>query len=259
MTSFSFAGERVLITGASQGIGLAVAEAFARAGAELAILAENARIHEAKAALESMSGRPVQAFQCDITDRAAVRAALSALSRIDVLVNNAAIQNLTPMDEPGEAIEALFRRVIEINVLGTYYVTREALPKMTDGGRILFTASVWSKSAAMGYSAYVASKHAILGFMRVLAKELGRSRGIRVNAVCPGWVRTEGAMGPLAVDSRWRHKSVEDILDEVFRAQALDGLMEPEDIASAYLYLASPEAKNITGQTLHVDRGEVMD
>lgn len=259
MAGFSFHGERVLVTGASQGIGFAVAKGFAQAGAELAILAENARIFETKAALDPLAETPVRAFLCDITDRAAVREAMGSLEHIDVLVNNAAIQNLTPIDEPGEAVEATFRRIVEINLLGTYYVTREALPRMDPGGRILFTASVWSKTAEAGYSGYCASKHATLGFMRTLAKELGRSRGIRVNAVCPGWTRTAGAMTPLAEDARRRGVPERELLEPVFRAQSLDGLMEPDDIVSAFLYLASEEAKNITGQSLNVDRGEFMD
>jgi 3-hydroxybutyrate dehydrogenase len=250
--------KRVLVTGANRGIGFAVAKGFAEAGARLTILSEAAAIHEAAEAIERETGARVDALQCDISERAAVAQAIAPLGRLDILINNAGIQPITPIRAPGEEVEATFRRVFEINVLGTYYVTREAVKRMEAGGRIVFTASVWSKSAAANYSAYVASKHAVLGFMRTLAKELG-PEGIAVNAVCPGWVRTEGAMEPVREDARFQGCSEQDLIDEAVNLQAMGGLMEPEDIASAFLFLASDAAKNITGQTLHVDRGEFMD
>src|SRR3989338_882519 len=136
---YSFDGESVLVTGASRGIGFAVAKAFAVAGADVTILSSGAGIHAAASAIAAETGRPCAALECDITNSA-------------------------------------------------FYVPRHAVPKMADGGRILITASIWSRVAVPEFSAYVTSKHANLGFMRVMAKELG-PRGIRVNAVCPGWVR----------------------------------------------------------------------
>ena len=93
-------------------------------------------------------------------------------------------------------IDSNFERIIEINVLGTYYVTRYFLPKMSRGGSIIITSSIWGKTAVANFSAYCASKHANIGFMRSLSKELG-PLGIRVNAVCPGWVETTSAMNSL--------------------------------------------------------------
>ena len=112
-------------------------------------------------------------------------AAVGWLGALDVLVNNAGLELITPMLEPGDEVEKTFARIIEINVIGTYYVTREALPLMRAGGSIVLTSSIWGKTGAADFSAYVTSKHANIGFMRVLAKELG-PKGIRVNAVCPG-------------------------------------------------------------------------
>ena len=100
------------------------------------------------------------------------------------------------MLEPGDEVEQTFARIIEINVIGTYYVTREALPLMQAGGSIVLTSSIWGKTGAADFAAYVTSKHANIGFMRVLAKELGPT-GIRVNAVCPGWVKTRAALRSL--------------------------------------------------------------
>ncbi len=107
------------------------------------------------------------------------------------------------------------------------------------------------------FSAYIASKHANLGFTRVMAKELG-GRGIRVNAVCPGWVRTEAAMLSLKNMSLRTGRSEEDLLDEIVGAQVLPGLLEPENLAAPYLFLASDGARDMTGQALMLDRGEVM-
>ena len=257
MTAFDFTGRRVLVTGASRGIGLGVARGFAAAGAELTILAAGDRVKAAAGHLSEAFGRPVGGLVCDVTDRAAVAREVGGLGRLDVLVNNAGLERITPILEPGEAVEATFRRIIEINVIGTYYVTREVVRTMESGGRIVITASVWGRTAAAGFSAYCASKHANIGFMRALADELG-PRGIAVNAVCPGWVRTDSSMLSLSKIARREGRDEQACLDEIMATQAFGGLMEPDDVASTFLFLASDQAANITGQTLNVDRGELM-
>ena len=257
MGAFDFTGKRVLVTGASHGIGFAVARAFALAGAELAILSSTADIDAAGAQIRIESGRPVRALVCDITDRAAVRRAVGGLGAIDVLVNNAGLELLTPIFEPGDVVEQTFVRIIEINVIGTYYVTREAVPLMGRGSSIVLTASIWGRTGAAEFSAYVASKHANIGFMRALAKELG-PQGIRVNAVSPGWVRTRAALRSLEALSARAGTSEEAMLEGILAAQALPGLMTPDDVANVYLFLASEHAASVTGQAYHVDRGEVM-
>ena len=148
-------------------------------------------------------------------------------------------------------------RIIEINVIGTYYVTREAVPLMGPGSSIVLTSSVWGKSGAADFSAYVTSKHANIGFMRTLAKELG-PRGIRVNAVCPGWVRTRAALRSLTEVAARAGVSEDAMLADILSAQALPGLMEPDDVAGLYLFLASDHAASVSGQAYNVDRGEVM-
>ena len=252
---YSFDGESVLVTGASRGIGFAVAKAFAVAGADVTILSSGAGIHAAASAIAAETGRPCAALECDITNSAAVKAALAGMDRIDVLVNNAGLERITPLLEEG--VEETFRRITDINTNGTFYVPRHAVPKMAAGGRILITASIWSRVAVPEFSAYVTSKHANLGFMRVMAKELG-PRGIRVNAVCPGWVRTEAAMLSLANMSQRTGRSEDDLLAEIVAAQVLPGLLEPDDLAAPYLWLASDGARDMTGQALMLDRGEVM-
>jgi NAD(P)-dependent dehydrogenase (short-subunit alcohol dehydrogenase family) len=128
---------------------------------------------------------------------------------------------------------------------------------MARSGSIVLTSSIWGKIGAADFSAYVTSKHANIGFMRTLAKELG-PKGIRVNAVCPGWVRTRAALRSLKEVAARAEMSEEAMLEEILSTQALPGLMEPGDVASLYLFLASDHAASVTGQAYNVDRGEVM-
>jgi NAD(P)-dependent dehydrogenase (short-subunit alcohol dehydrogenase family) len=255
--SFDFTGKRVLVTGASHGIGAAVATAFAEAGADLAILSSTKDIVETGKDIAAASGRPVKAEVCDITDRAAVKRVVGGLGKLDVLVNNAGLELITPILEPGDEVEKTFERIIQINVIGTYYVTREAVKSMQSGASIVVTASVWGKTAAAEFCAYVTSKHANIGFMRTMAKELG-PRGIRVNAVCPGWVKTRAALRSLTNMSKRAKRAEQDMLNDILAAQCLNGLMEPEDVTSLYLFLGSDQSRNITGQAYNVDRGEVL-
>jgi 3-hydroxybutyrate dehydrogenase len=254
---YDFHGKRVLVTGASRGIGYGVAEGFARAGAEVLVLSSGPDIEGAARALADQTGAHVRAIRCDITDSVAVREALAGVDRLDILVNNAGLERITPLTDPDDAVEDTFRRIVDINVVGTFLVTRHAVPKMGPGGRIILTASIWSRTAVPEFSAYCASKHANLGFMRSIAHELG-PKGITVNAVCPGWVKTEASMLSLANMAKRSGRAEQVLQDEIVSAQVLGGLMEPGDMAALYLFLASDEAKDITGQAYMLDRGEVM-
>ena len=257
MTAFDFTGKRVLVTGASHGIGAAVAGAFALSGADLTVLSSTKDILDTAKAISDAAGRPIRAEVCDIADRAAVRRVVGGLGRLDVLVNNAGLELITPILDPDDAVERTFERIIQINVLGTFYVTREVVKTMQPGGRIVLTASVWGKSAAAEFSAYVTSKHANIGFMRTMARELG-PRGIGVNAVCPGWVKTRAALRSLGEMAKRVRREPQALLNDILGAQCLDGLMEPDDVADLYLFLASDHARNITGQAYNIDRGELL-
>lgn len=253
--SYDFSGKTVLVTGASRGIGYAVAKGFAGAGAKVHVLASGAGIFDAAVELAEVGN--VTALRADITDTRSVADALSSLDRIDVLINNAGLERITPLLDPDPSVEETFTRIIDINVKGTFLVSRHAVSKMPEGGRIILTASIWSRTAVPEFSAYVASKHANLGFMRSIAHELG-PKGITVNAVCPGWVKTEAAMLSLRKMSEATGKSEDELLGEITNAQVLGGLMEPDDMAPLYLFLASDAARDITGQAYMLDRGEVM-
>src|SRR5262249_21694451 len=154
------------------------------------------------------------------------------------LVNNAGLELITPLTDPRDEVDDIFARIIDINVRGTWNVTRMALPLLKPGARIINTASVWAKSAVGEFSAYIASKHAVVGLTRTFARELG-PRGITVNAVCPGWVRTVASVRSANVMAERSHRTEADIFSDVVAAQCLPGLMEPEDIAGLYLFLAS--------------------
>ena len=247
--SISLTGKTAVITGASRGIGLGIAQRFSAAGAKLHLIADEERV------LAVASDLKATGAVADISDGKTMSAALSGLGKIDVLVNNAGLERLTPIAEGGEEVEAVFRRIIDINVVGTQLATRRALEHMESGGSIINTASVWGRVAEPLFGAYVASKHAIIGLTKTWAKELG-SRGIRVNAVCPGWVRTESSMRSLAHMAKRREVGEGQLLEEIVGGQALPGLMEPADVADTYLFLASELSSNITGQSLGVDRGE---
>ncbi len=250
MTLPGISGRRVLITGASRGIGFGIAEAFVAAGAEVAIAADGEDVLTAGERLG------VRAHRADISRAEEVTNLVSTVGAIDVLVNNAGLELMTPLDDGSAANEAAFRRILEINVTGTFLMTRAALSAMGDGGAIINTASVWGRVAEPLFSAYVASKHAVIGLTKTWAKELG-PRGIRVNAVCPGWVRTVASMRSLGRMAERSGRPEAELLDLIVGAQALPGLMEPADAAGPYLFLASDLAANVTGQTLGVDRGEV--
>ncbi|MBD1545608.1 SDR family NAD(P)-dependent oxidoreductase [Roseibium aggregatum] len=255
--AFDFSDKTVLVTGASRGIGYGIAEGFARSGASLAILAEGEEVHAAAERLSGLAVSPVRGLHCDITDRSDVARAIAGFDRVDVLINNAGLERPTPLGEPDPAVDDTFARVMAVNVTGTYNVTREALSKLPDGGRVVITSSIWGKTAVPDFSAYIASKHALIGLTRTWAKELG-SRGITVNAVCPGWVKTEAAIRSLHSMAAKTGTAPDVLLDEIVSAQAIGGLMEPSDIAGLYLFLASDAAANITGQAINADRGEVM-
>ena len=249
----------ILVTGGGRGIGRATALAFAEPGSTVAIAARTRADLEATGAAIRTRGAEAILLTVDVTDESSVAAGFDQLRaaspRIDVLVNNAGIGGGMPVDQTDTGS---WRRIVDTNVFGTFLVTRQAVPMMSEGGRVISISSVLGRFGVPGYTAYCASKHAVIGFTRALALELV-DRGVTVNAICPGWVDTDMA----AEGMRGGAHSMGITLEE-FRTQALDRvpikrIIQPAEVANLVKFLASPQASAITGQTYNICGGQTMD
>ena len=248
-----------LVTGGGRGIGRAIARVLGGPGTLVAI-AGRSRSHLESAALdlESLGGRAL-ALEMDVTDHASVVAAASKLraaaDHLDVLVNNAGMGGGEPV--VGSDVER-WRRTVDTNLTGMYLVTREALPLIPDGGRIVNLSSVLGRFGVPGYTAYCASKHGVIGFTRALALELAPQR-ITVNALCPGWVDTEMAAQGMRQGAEATGQTFEEFRDKALGAVPIKRIIQPEEVAELVRFLASPAAAPITGQTYNICGGQTMD
>jgi NAD(P)-dependent dehydrogenase (short-subunit alcohol dehydrogenase family) len=253
------AGKTALITGASRGIGEAIARRFAAEGASVGLAARSLEACEATAKDILRSGGEAFAVACDVTRResysAAVSEAARRLGRIDILVNNAGGSGLTAVDDPG--CDALWNEILDANLTAPFRMTREVLAFMPDGGRILNQSSVLGRFGVPGYGAYVASKHGVIGLTRTLALELA-PRKITVNAICPGWVETEMAREGYARIAEHKGISLEEARAICAGMAPLKRVLEPGEIAALAAYIASDDARNLTGQAIVLDGGQVM-
>ena len=237
-----------LVTGASRGIGAAIASRLAADG--FAVVLNYAGGDKEAAALaariEGAGGRALTA-QADVSDPQAVRrmfdAAEAALGGVDVLVNNAGIMRLAPL---ADSDDALIERQIAVNLQGSLYALREAARRLRDGGRIVNLSSSVVGLSLPTYGVYAATKAAIEAATRVLAKEL-RGRAITVNAVAPGPTATD-----LFLDGK-----PPAVVDQLARMSPLERLGRPEDIANAVAFLAGPDGGWINGQVLRANGGIV--
>jgi NAD(P)-dependent dehydrogenase (short-subunit alcohol dehydrogenase family) len=198
-------------------------------------------------------GTEAIAQACDVNDAASVGAAFDAAAerwgRIDVLVNNAGLGGPTPLSD---ADDARWDAILATNLTAVFRVTRAAAPRLADGGRVINISSVLGRFGVAGFGAYAASKHGVIGLTRVLALELAPRR-ITVNAICPGWVETE-----MARQGWQRFGSVEAGREVAARMAPLGRVLEPEEIAGLAAYLASDDARSVTGQAIVADGGQVM-
>jgi 3-hydroxybutyrate dehydrogenase len=257
---YALAGKAVMVTGAARGIGHAIARAFAAQDCRLlAVDRDAATLQSAKS--DFSAAAELATVSCDLgneNELERLQAATRSFSgQLDVLVNNAGAEYPTPIDDAGATAQADWSRLLDNNVGGMARAVRTLLPLLGSGSSIINQASIWGLTGVSGFSAYVASKHAVIGLTRSLAWELA-PRGIRVNAVCPGWIRTEAAMRSLAAMASKQGRTEDELLEEILAAQAVPALLEPADIAGVYLFLASSDARPITGQAIVVSNGEVM-
>ena len=244
-------GQKALITGGSRGIGRAIAEAFADAGADVAIVhyRDGAKADEALGVLKA-KGVKAEAYDADVADEAAVVAmvgsAATALGRIDILVNNAGINIEGPLVE---TTAADFDRVIAVNLRGPFLVGREAIRHMVRqgrGGRVINTASELGYLGRARASAYCASKGGLIAMTRAWAREFAPA--ILVNAIAPGPVDTD------LLD--WNGMTAEERAAEA--ALPLGRIGRPAEVAAVALFLAGPGATYVTGQCYGVNGGAVM-
>lgn len=249
-----------LVTGGGTGIGKAVAWAMAREGARVALGARDARRLEAVADELRAEGHEALAVPVDVRDRAGIRDCIHAIrerwGHVHILVNNAGVSGMTPMD--GED-DGLWRAIVDTNLTGVYLLTKEVLRIMSDdgGGRIINMSSVLGKFGVPGYAAYCASKHGLIGFTRALALELV-SRGITVNALCPGWVDTEMSRAGIEQIAAQQGTDPESFKQQALAAVPIRRFLDPEEIARFAVYLASDKASGITGQALNICGGQTM-
>jgi NAD(P)-dependent dehydrogenase (short-subunit alcohol dehydrogenase family) len=238
---------RVVVTGGTRGIGRAVVDLFVEAGDEVVALGRDAQ------ALSALAG--ARGVRCDITDEADVAAALDGLD-VDVLVNNAGVSDAAPI---GRTTLDSWNRQMAVNATGAFLCTRAVAPAMRKrgSGTIVTVASTAGRVGAPYTTAYTASKHAAIGLMRAVAAELAGS-GATANAVCPTFVDTDMTRASVQRIVQTTGRSAQESIDALVGASPLGRLLTPEEVAASVLWLASPAAAAINGQTLILDGGGIQ-
>lgn len=249
-TSILTTPQVAIVTGASRGIGAAIAQRLAKEGYSV-VVNYAGRAPEARAvvnAIEAGGGKAL-AVQADVADPAAVKAmfdqAITAFGRVDVLVNNAGIMPPT-LPQLADTDDATFDRLFAVNVKGTFNALREAARRLEQGGRIINFSSSVIGLALPGYAVYAATKSAVETLTNIMAKEL-RGKNITVNAIAPGPTATA-----LFLDGK-----TPEMIERMGKMAPLERLGTPEDIASAVAFLAGKDAAWINGQTLRANGGLV--
>ena len=249
-----------LVTGGGTGIGKAVARAMAEEGARVVIAARDEARLEAVAEELRAEGHSVLPVSLDVKDRGGIRDCVDRIrqqwQRVHILVNNAGVSGMTPMDDGDDG---LWHDIVDTNLTGVYVLTKEVLGIMSgDGdGRIINMSSVLGKFGVPGYAAYCASKHGLIGFTRALALELV-SRGITVNALCPGWVDTEMSRAGIEQIAAQQGTDPDSFKQQALAMVPIRRFLDPEEIARFAVYLASDKASGITGQALNICGGQTM-
>lgn len=259
MANDSFQGKVAAITGSTSGIGLEIARAFAKAGADIALngFGTPDEIDAEVARLRELGGR-VEHFGSDMSNGAEAEAfvhrVIAKLGSCDILVNNAGVQHVAPIESfPAEQWD----RIIAINLSAAFHTMKAAIPAMKakNWGRIINIASAHGLRASPYKSAYVAAKHGLLGLTKTAALELAETP-ITANAVCPGFVKTPLVEGQIAAQAKTNRMSEADVVQKIILAsQPTHRFVETSEIAGTALFLAGPFAANITGTAISIDGG----
>ncbi len=253
-------GKTALITGSTSGIGLGIAEAFGRAGANLVIngFGDKTEIEAIRSGLEKSNGVRVIYDDADMSKPSAIEGmmdrAAKAFGGIDVLINNAGIQHVCPVEEfPVDKWDA----ILAINLSSSFHTIRKAVPAMKarGWGRIINVASAHALVASPFKSAYVAAKHGVMGLTKTVALELAQS-GITCNAICPGYVLTPLVLKQIPDTAKARGMTEEQVKrDVLLHAQATKQFVTVEQVAGTALFLCSNDAASITGTNISVEGG----
>ena len=251
-SGFKLQDKVVLITGGGGGYGRALSHAFSRAGAT--VLVTDISDHGQVVAKEVGGGF----YQADISDlkstRALFKKCVKDVGSIDILVNNAGIQHISPIEDFPEQD---WIKLVHVMLIAPFQLTKYVIPAMKNQrwGRIINLSSIHGLVASPFKSAYVSAKHGIVGLTRTAALELGEF-GITVNAICPGYSNTSMTRNQIAKQARVRGISENDVIEKILMAPAaIKNLIEPDEIANLALFLASDDARSITGAALSIDSG----
>ena len=254
-------GKVAIVTGAASGIGKAIARRFSQAGARVVIA--DLDLGAAEAAAHEIGGDAGRALgvAMDVADEAAVNAgvakAVSAFGGIDILVSNAGIQIVHPLEEFSHAE---WKKMLAIHLDGAFLTTRACVPHMYKAGRgsLIYMGSVHSKLASVLKAPYVTAKHGLIGFAKAMAKE-GAQHGVRANVICPGFVRTPLVEKQIPEQSRTLGMSEDDVIRKVMLKDTVDGEFTTlDDVAEVALLFASFPTNALTGQSLVVSHGWFM-
>ncbi len=251
-----------LITGGGRGIGRAIALQFASEGASVAVAARSLdQVVSVAAELNEQFQTKALGVVCDVSDVSSVQQMFETVGKFferspDIMVNNAGIAESAPLVK---TTDELWRRILEINLSGTFYCTRAALPAMIANGwgRIINVASIAGKTGAPYVAAYSASKHGVVGLTRSVALEVA-TKGITVNAICPGYVDTEMVSRGIENITSKTKLSADEALDSLKKMSPQNRIIAPEEVAALALLLASDEGAGINGQAINVDGGTVL-